>query len=50
MFNGTDGELANCNERIDHIKRNAQFLADIKDDHEALKDMIDIKTTGVECV
>lgn len=48
MFNRVDGELANCNDRIDHLKRNAQFLSDIKDEHAALKKMLDTLTTGVE--
>ena len=41
MFNRVDGELANCNDRIDHLKRNAQFLSDIKDEHVALKKKLD---------
>ena len=48
MFNRVDGELAICKDRIDHLKRNAQFLSDIKDEHVALKKKLDTLTTGVE--
>ena len=47
-FKSIDGEVLSCKQRLDTLEQSAQFLSDVRDEHQAIKKRLDKITSGIE--